>query len=368
MQEGLTIQGDLRDLSIPEILRNLIRNEGVSSVRLTKEEHTCTLYVKNGDIVFADSDDPDRMLGTILFVRGEIGLDDFMKIRDGRESGKSDLGMLVELDILAPDDMLHAVDLLVKQMVMGTISWTTGSYVMVFDDSLPEGAIPARIHTDEVLLNAVRSIDRWSLVYRGLGGQRKTYRRTPNMDSRFYELDLSEDESHLYSLLDSPRTTQEILRMSYLKPFVSMRSLWALKCVNLIDEIMVPEPDGQTSEADEFIWSSMVESYNNAFAALFHALQKDIGDEVFDFIRGLEEELDPSIKGRLEGMDFHNEGRIDYDLLYNSLVASGVNSIPQALQDILNEILYGWVFRIRKVYGDQYNPILDSVINSIREE
>lgn len=368
MQEGLTIQGDISDLPVPEILRSLLKNEGISSLSINKNYFTYSVYTKNGSIVYATSDDPDLMLSTVLLKYGEIDLESYNRCREQYQADRSEGKLLVQLDIISPDGLIHAVEKQVKEILLEIFNWREGRYTMVFDDQLPEDGIIVNINTDETVLEAMRTISWWSLLKRGVGGMRKIYQKTPNMDVRFYSLNLNEDEGHIYSLLESPRQVKEICQMSYLSDYLSMRYLWALKCINLAEEVMAPTPEEKTSQADEYAWASIVESYNNAFAALYALIHEELGDEMEEFLTHMCNDLGDEVKKHMGECSFSNEGRLDFDLMYNNLVSDQVENLSQAFQDIMNDILYTWVFHIRQRFGDKFNTSLDSVINAIHEE
>ena len=368
MQEGLTIQGDLEDLPVPEILRSLLRSEGLSSCTITRSDYNYRIFVKDGSIVYTSCDDPDFYISTLLFQKGEIDLQGLQNVREAMTSGQTDGRQLVQLEVISPDELIAAVDLQVRTILEEIINWRSGKYVMVFDDTFPSDGIMVKLDTDRMILELMRTISWWSLINKGLGGFRKVYRRTPNMDAIFYRLDLSDDESHIYNLIEAPHRVEEICQMSYLNDFGTLRTLWALKCVNLVEETMTAKVEEKKDHSDEYFLSSLVESYNDAFFKFFTVFHEELGDEVYGLIDEIYEDLDEQVKSGLEGCNLHNEGRLDFDILYNNFVASKAPSLPQAFQDVLNEVLYGWVFKIRHRFGDAHNEMLDQAINSIHEE
>jgi len=46
-----------------------------------------------------------------------------------------------------------------------------------------------------------------------------------------------------------------------------------------------------------------------------------------------------------------NEARVDFDQLYNNLISSGSQDHAAVVQNVLNELLYGWIFEIRTEFG-----------------
>jgi hypothetical protein len=50
-------------------------------------------------------------------------------------------------------------------------------------------------------------------------------------------------------------------------------------------------------------------------------------------------------------MNMVNEARIDFDQLLNNLIASGSADQGSVVQNVLNELLYGWIVEIKTEFG-----------------
>ena len=46
-----------------------------------------------------------------------------------------------------------------------------------------------------------------------------------------------------------------------------------------------------------------------------------------------------------------NEARIDFDQLFNNLVASGSSDRDIIVRSVLNELLYGWILEVKSEFG-----------------
>ena len=64
-------------------------------------------------------------------------------------------------------------------------------------------------------------------------------------------------------------------------------------------------------------------------------------------------QLSPETLPYLSGMNFVNEGRLDFDQLLNNLIASGSANRASVVQNILDELLYGWIYEVRREFGHQ---------------
>jgi hypothetical protein len=63
--------------------------------------------------------------------------------------------------------------------------------------------------------------------------------------------------------------------------------------------------------------------------------------------------LSPETLPYLSGMNLVNEGRVDFDQLLNNLIASGSVDQREVVLNVLNELLYGWIYEVKREFGSQ---------------
>src|ERR1051325_7782206 len=76
-----------------------------------------------------------------------------------------------------------------------------------------------------------------------------------------------------------------------------------------------------------------------------------IGDHVYDFVARVSPPPPPETLPYLSGMNLVNEARLDFDQLLNNLIASGSAHQASVVQNVLNELLYGWIYEIKSEFG-----------------
>src|SRR5438045_9537579 len=97
--------------------------------------------------------------------------------------------------------------------------------------------------------------------------------------------------------------------------------------------------------------AAMVERYNTSFQKIFALVFQKIGDHVYDFIDRVVLHLSPETLPYLSGMNMVNEARVDFDQLLNNLIASGSAEQTSVVLNVLNELLYGWIYEIKREFG-----------------
>ena len=73
------LKGNLKDTSLSDILTGFQRGRGSGTLQIAIGSIFKKVYIKNGDIVFASSDENDEQVGEFLLKAGEITLKEYNK-------------------------------------------------------------------------------------------------------------------------------------------------------------------------------------------------------------------------------------------------------------------------------------------------
>lgn len=364
MSEALILQGKIEIL--PELIRTVLSNQGIVSLKLQRDSIECSFYFENGKIVSAITNDPDFHLPEILFTKGEIDYEAYVKVQELLRKRKSLVSALQESGSLSPDDFIHAMELQAQEILNFVCRWVSGNYTISFLEKLPEDLIPIRMNTERLILNAIRQIQRFSSVKNGIGSFQKYFIKSPEQDARIYKIELKDEENYIMNFFEERKNIAEILNLSYLSNFETLKIIWGLFVLQLIKE-----EEGEWKKTDErekeIILAAMVESYNNAFSTIYNGIYQLYGEEADEMLNEVILKLTPEYKKILSGNILSNSGRLDYDMLLQYVYREKIKDNMQFLQDLLNEILYSWILKIRLKYGNKLESILEEAISEIRE-
>ena len=351
-EDDLSIQGTLAETTVPDLFRSLVRSGETAVVSLDAIGRNDTIYFQEGKIIYASSTDPDMGLGEVLLRSGEIDLHQYNTAMDRIVVARRIGTTLVELGYLAPDQLIRAVEHQAQSIVLNAMAYRTGSYTIEFSSHLPEGILTLHLPTERLMLDGVRHIEYWSLIFRGIGRLDRSLEAVPGAEMRSYSIELNDDESHILSYFSEPQTVESVCARSYLSNFETCRALWGLLSVNLLRDAEgdVME-EKRAAEFSEYELEGIVEKYNSLFQSIFALVFQKIGDHVYDFMDRVIRHLSPETMPYLSGMSMVNEARIDFDQLLNNLIASGSADHATIVQRVLNELLYGWIFEIKAEFG-----------------
>jgi hypothetical protein len=351
-EDSLSIQGTLAETTVPDLFRSLLRSGETGIVSLEAVGRNDVIYFNEGRIVFASSSDPDMALGEVLLRGGELSLHQYNQAMERLVVARRIGTLLCELGYLQPEELLRALERQASAIVLNAIPYRTGNYTIEFTDEFPEEIIALPLNTERLILDGVQSIEYWSLITRGLARLDRILQQVPGADMRTYSMELSEEESHVLSLLAEPGTVEELCSRSYLSNFVTCRTLWALLSVNLIEEAQgTAVTENRAAEETEYELEGVVERYNRMYETIFGLVFQKIGDHIYDFMDRVVVHLSSETTPYLSGMNLVNEARIDFDQLLNNVIASGSRDYPTVIHRILNELLYGWICEIKSEFG-----------------
>jgi hypothetical protein len=352
MSDDLSIQGTLAETTVPDLFRSIVRSGETAVLSLDAIGRNDVIYFNEGRIVFASSSDPDMGLAETLLRGGELNLSQYTSAMDRVISSRRIGSLLIELGYLKPDELSRAVERQVSAIVLNAIEYRTGSYTIEFRGNFPDEIVTLPLSTERLILDGVHRIEYWSLIVRGIGGMDRLLERTADADTRTYQLELNDDETHVLALLSSPQSVATICAHSYLTNFNTCRTLWGLLSVNLIQDGAGDDlTERRQAEASEYELEGTVEKYNTVFEGIFALVFQKVGDHVYDFMDRVVLHLSPETMPYLSGMTFVNEGRVDFDQLLNNLIASGSQDQRAIVHNVMNELLYGWIYEIKTEFG-----------------
>lgn len=352
MDDNLSIQGALAETTVPDLFRSIVRSSETAVLALDAIGRSDTIYFNEGRIVFAASTDPDMGLAETLLRMGEINIQQYNHAMERVVVARRIGALLCELGYLKPDDLTRAVERQANAIVLNAMAYRSGSYTIEFTGEFPDGIISLPLSTERLILDGVRRIEYWSLITRGIGRLDRTLEQVANADTRTFQLELTEDESHVLNLLSDPQTVEELCARSYLSNFQTFRTIWGLLAVNLIQDAEVAVVDEKRAAVEsEYELEAIVEKYNGVFQKIFNLVFQRVGDHVYDFADRVVLHLSPGTLPYLSGITFVNEGRLDFDQLLNNLYASGSREHGTVIQTVLDEMLYGWLYEVKAEFG-----------------
>jgi hypothetical protein len=367
MSEDLSIHGSLSETTVPDLIRSIVRSGETAVLSLDASGRNDTIYFHEGKIVSASSTDPDMGLAETLLRMGELNIHQYNHAMERLVVARRMGGLLVELGYLKPDELTRAAERQASAIVLDAMSVRSGSYTIDFSAEFPENIIQLPLSTERLILDGMRHIEFWSLITRGIGRLDRMLEQVPDADTRTFQLELTDDETHVLALLSDPMTIEDLCSRTYLSHFRTCRTIWGLLAVNLIQDTEIDAVDEKRSAIEsEYELEAVVEKYNNVYQDIFGVVFQRIGDHIYDFTDRVVLHLSPETLPYLSGMNFVNEGRLDFDQLLNNLYASGSRDHGAVVQNICDELLTSWMYEIKTEFGTSLDAKIAPITGSLK--
>jgi hypothetical protein len=365
--EGLIIQGTLSETTVPDLLRTMIRGSETGVLSVGRMDRQDRIYLLEGQIVFATTNDVDYGVAEVLLRTGDINLENYQTVLRKVENARRIGAALCELGYLQPDELLGAFERQVSLIVTQSIGFRGGTYTLEFTTDFGSEVMTLPLRTERLILDAVSRIEHWSLISRGLGDTERLLQHTDHADARLYKLELTEDENHVFGLFSEAQTISAVVSQSYLSNFSTCRLIWALQSVDLIEEAETSRVNQQRAAAvSAFELESNVEKYNSVFQAIFRLIFQKIGDYTWDFVDRVVQHISPDVRPHMSNINLVNEGRVDFDQLMNNLIAAGTPDPRNTIYTVLNELLYGWIYEIKREFGNGLDVEVNEIVRTLR--
>jgi hypothetical protein len=119
----LKLEGSLVERGFADLVQQLHESRWTGAATLTHKGAGKTVTVKQGQLVFAASSDPDDRLGELLLRQGRLKLWDLVDARPAVSAGQRLGAVLVDRGVLSAKQLITAVTHQVEEILYGLFQW-----------------------------------------------------------------------------------------------------------------------------------------------------------------------------------------------------------------------------------------------------
>ncbi|MDH3405110.1 MAG: DUF4388 domain-containing protein [Acidobacteriota bacterium] len=203
-------RGDLAKTPLPEVLARVAHFRVPGVLEAVNEDVTTQIYVRDGSIVHARSSDIGTSLGVYLRRIGRLSQDQFRRVMRERGQTTERLGvLLVEGDLMSPDEVHEAILRQTEAIVWSLFSWWHGSIAFKLGEWDPIDLMGIRLPLVRVILDGIRQeSDARQLIAR-IGG-RDTILEPAFTVEHAVAMGLEREDYRLLNMVDGRRTLYEL--------------------------------------------------------------------------------------------------------------------------------------------------------------
>jgi hypothetical protein len=349
-QSGI-LHGVLEKVGLPEILDFLSTMSKTGVLLLRNGNVTKTLHFKRGVVVFATSNIPDERFGEMLLREGKITADQFTEASKQITRGKRLGKILVEMQALSPKDLWNEVRHQVQEIAYSVFSWDSGTFQFFEGEERTGENITTSLTVQEILLEGLRRIKNKELLEKVFPSKDIVFERVLPAN-RPTNLHFEEYEKHVFKLVDSERTVQEICDLSEIGEFETLKTLYIFFSIGYLH--VKKRKDKFVEEQKELAEGrQIVRSYNEIYSFLYHYFLREVGPIAENIMEKYLNKLKIDQPELFQRVTLRSNGTLSEERLLENLKTIAKDRQATLIRG-LNEFVYSILFVIRKTLGEDH--------------
>jgi curved DNA-binding protein CbpA len=233
--EKVSFHGLLKHYSLSDIFLDLQRSDETGILEFKNGPIYKRIFIKNGVVVFATSNQEEDRLEEILLRGDKITIDQYYQSVDiMKKERKSQGRVLVELGYLKPKELIWAVKQQSEEIILSLFSWEEGE-VTFTEGPLPEETITLKLSAANLIFQGIKSINKLE-YFKNICPTIDTilyYSAEPM--NLFQNINFTEEDKYVLSLLDSTLTLKDIFSVSSIGEFKTMKIICAMINIRMIE-------------------------------------------------------------------------------------------------------------------------------------
>ncbi len=274
----MSFQGNLKSVSFPDVLQLLTLSKKTGTLSLKREQVDKKVYLKNGAIIYAESNLLEDNFDNLLLSASLITLDELQKARKVQElTGKDLPSTLVYLNLVDKEKVANLSRRYVENIVFSLFSWDVGDFVFE-EGQLPDTeVIVSSLNTMNILMEGTRRIDEWTRIRNALPPDSAVLQVASEVLSQMKEIKLSPVETLVLSMVDGDRCIAEMRERSSLDQLTFAKALYNLISAGVVRQIGVKEYTVKPAEEQKTVIELTTAIYNLAFDLVLETIRQKMG-------------------------------------------------------------------------------------------
>jgi len=360
----MPLKGTLETFYMASLLQLLATDEKTGILKVNDNEKEAKIFLKEGIIVYATSSQKEFRLGRFMKMKGIVPDEILQKCLRTAEVENQRLGrILVERGYLSKERLKQVLHDQVKEILYNLLLWKKGEFEYQDVGFNVEGKLIAQVNTMEIVLEASRRIDEWSVIKEKIphgGVIFKISRKIQDSD----EINLSQNEWRVLSLIISgDRSASELVKESGYDEFAAYKIIYSLMLSGLVEIV----GEKVVVDEDDFDYDGSIRIYFDIFQAIRKNLKPEMGKKLTAIFEECEEKLSYDQYGLLRNLDFQNPVNENIDVLTKAMAGLGddtkkrtllLNSFNGLLENLLEKETEMIGFMLTRKTIEEINQIL----------
>ncbi|MCM2316294.1 MAG: DUF4388 domain-containing protein [Thermoanaerobaculia bacterium] len=230
------MQGSLKSFRLFDLLTFFALCHKTGTLQLAGSDSTSVAYFRNGELIFASTDQPRFRIGSILRERDLIDDEQEARVAGRQRSTEERFGAsAVRLGIIDEEQLRSALKIQVSEIIYDALTWSGGDFRFYDEMELPEQAVTISVDITNLIMEGARRIDEWDQCLRLLPDDSVVFRIADNPELQ-EKISLSLDEWRVLFRFDGHKPLRQVLEESGEDPLDFYRVVYGLLASNLVEE------------------------------------------------------------------------------------------------------------------------------------
>lgn len=224
-------RGDLSVTPLAEVLATIYRYRVPGVVSVSREKRVRRIFVDDGVVVFAASNEKDAGLAAYLLKQGALDaetarLAEERRARDGLRMGQ----VLLQMGVVNPERLNAAIVGRIREILLGALDWDEGDVLVEIGMSQTADFVRVEIPIPEVLLEGIRRATDVKRMIRRLGSAAAVLERTSGPPQSLF----SKAQLELFGAVDGKTPLRQLCERGPGGMAENARLLYAFYCLGLL--------------------------------------------------------------------------------------------------------------------------------------
>ena len=176
-------RGDLAEMPLPEMLATIHRYRVPGIVSVSREGRARRIYVDDGHVVYAASNEKDQGLAAFLLSQGLLDAEtareaEERRARDGLRMGQ----VLLQMGVLTPERLNTAITGQIREILLGAFEWDAGEAVFEAGARRSADLVRVDLPIPEVIVEGIRRTVNVKRLVQRLGSAQTALERVQGPD------------------------------------------------------------------------------------------------------------------------------------------------------------------------------------------
>ncbi len=229
------LNGSLSDFRLSDILIGIQRSTKTGILEVTRGPMFKRIYIKNGDMIFAVSNHEDDRIGEVLLKEGKIAQEQYNEsVKESKKTEQELVKILIELGYIKPTDLPQAVRDQVESVILSLFTIEDSKFEFKEGPLPSEEAITLRLSAANLIYRGIKMINNLQYLKKGCPPMDAVLSLSPDPLNLFQDISLSDRDREILSFVDGRRSLKDILSLSSLSDFETLKTIHALLSIRII--------------------------------------------------------------------------------------------------------------------------------------